>query len=75
MPRRSAGVHVAGSAQVSKTEPVKDFRGAGLVSGKGGPACLTRVGVLRLVEPTAFRADAVRPAGRVAGFLMPGGWR
>jgi hypothetical protein len=47
----------------------------GLVSGKGRPACLTRVGVLRLVEPTAFRADAVRPAGRVAGFLMPGGWR
>jgi hypothetical protein len=48
---------------------------AGLVSGKGRPACLTRVGVLRLVEPTAFRADAVRPAGRVADFLMPGGWR
>jgi hypothetical protein len=46
-----------------------------LVSGKGRPACFARVRVLRLVEPTAFRADAVGPAGRVAAFLMPGGCR
>src|ERR1019366_5799397 len=46
-----------------------------LVSRKGRPACFARVRVLRLVEPTAFRADAVRPAGQVADFLMLGGWR
>ena len=46
-----------------------------LAGGKGRPACFARVRVLRLVEPTAFRADAVRPAGRVAAFLMLGGFR
>jgi hypothetical protein len=55
--------------------PVSKADTSRLVSGKGRLACLTRVWVLRLVEPTAFWADAVRPAGRVADFLMLGGWR
>ena len=46
-----------------------------LVGRKGRPACFARVRVLRLVEPTAFRADTVRPAGRVTAILMLGGWR
>jgi hypothetical protein len=31
--------------------------------------------VLRLVEPTALRADPLRPVGGVPAILMLGGWR
>ena len=45
------------------------------VNGKVRPASFAHVRMLRLVEPTALRADAMRPAGRVTAILIPGDWK